>query len=180
MNFYIYHRVPSDLCGSILYPLNQLKIIYPEVYASKVKNYHGRAVVMQTRIPILNCLWNDVLHFSPVHPAKIHAAREAAGFPKRTRTYFEIDPEEMGFNGENAVIFYHQHIQLDPFMVTEKDFEPFKGKALAPLNEVPEATKVYYQQVKAKGQLPLVYLYVPHILYRGTIDTNKARVIQVE
>ncbi len=29
---------------------------------------------MEQRIPILNCLWNDVLHFSPVHPAKIKQA----------------------------------------------------------------------------------------------------------
>ena len=91
-----------------MYPLNQLKNIYPKVYASRVKNYAGRKWLMGMRFPLLDCLWNDVLHFSPVHPAKIHEVRVAAEFPRRARAYFEVNPTEMGFNPENAVIWLHR------------------------------------------------------------------------
>jgi len=59
---HLYHRVPADLKGHILYPLNQLKSIYPSLYDTKATTYQGREAVMQARIPLLNCLWNDVPH----------------------------------------------------------------------------------------------------------------------
>ena len=155
---YIYHRFRNDLSGHILYPLNQLKDTYPKVYATRVKNYDGREGVMKMRIPFLDCLWNDVLHFSPVHPAKIHAARVAAGFPRRPRTYFEVNPTEMGFNAENAIIFLHQHLELGKPVLKEEDFESFNPQALARFTEVPDATKAYYGEMYRKGTLPLVYL----------------------
>ena len=167
---YIYHRFRNDLSGPILYPLNQLKDIYPKVYASKVKNYDGREGVMKMRIPFLDCLWNDVLHFSPVHPAKIHAVRVAAGFPRRTRTYFELNPTEMGFNAENSVIFLHEHLELGTFVLKGEDFEPFDPHALSRFTEVPDSTVAYYRETYGKGALPLVYLYVPHVLLKSTID----------
>ena len=174
----IYHRFRNDLSGHTLYPLNQLRDIYPNVYASKVKTYAGREWVMEMRIPLLDCLWNDVLHFSPLHTAKIHEVRVAAGFPRRTRAYFEVNPTEMGFNAENAVMWLHKHIDLGKFV--EEDFEPFDPLALARFTEVPDATTAYYREMHRKSTLPLVYLYVPHILFKGTIDTRLLRVIDVE
>lgn len=77
---YLYHKVPPDFVGPILYPLNRLKQRLPDVYARQVKKYQGREAVLKRRIPHLNCLWNDVLHFSPVHPTQCRAALQAAGF----------------------------------------------------------------------------------------------------
>ena len=90
-NDYLYHRVPDDMKGSILYPLNQLRNVYPSLYAAKAASYKNREAVMQARIPILDCLWNDVIHFSPVHPSKIQRSRAEAGFPRKPRRYFEIE-----------------------------------------------------------------------------------------
>jgi hypothetical protein len=176
---YLYHRVPADLRGHLLYPLNQLKYVYPSLYAAKVANYKGREVVMQARIPHLHCLWNDVLHFSPVHPSKIQTALANAGFVRKPRRYFEVDPLAYGFNGTNAVIFYHQRIQLEAFRLDEEDFAPFEQGALPILRKVPAATAAYYQEMSAQGKRPLVYLYVPHILYQGVLDSSKASIIEV-
>lgn len=176
---YLYHRVPADLHGQILYPLNQLKYIYPSLYIAQAAKYRGREAVMQARIPRLDCLWNDVLHLSPVHPCKIQRALAQAGFPRRPRRYYEVDPLEHGFTATNAVIFYHQRIKLAEFRLEEADFTPFHPEGVRTLGEVPAATTAYYQEMFAQGKRPLVYLYVPHILYHGTLDCSGIRIIEV-
>jgi hypothetical protein len=176
---YIYHRVPNNISGQTLYPLNRLKAIYPELYAATIKHYAGREWVMKMRIPILDCLWNDVLHFSPVHPAKIRDGLVTAGFPRKTRTYFEIDPEQIRFNSENAVIFRHKLYRPDQHQLPAADFEPFQPASLARLTGVPPATLAYYKESRLKGQPALTYLYVPHILFKGTVDIHMLNVIEV-
>jgi len=144
---YVYHWVPADLKGHILYPLNQLKSIYPSLYVTKAANYQGREAVMQARLPILDCLWNDVLHFSPVHPSKVQEALAEAGFGRKPRRYFEVDPLEKGFNATNAVIFLHQRVNLQKFRLEEADFRRFNLAGLSSLGEIPDATLAYYREM---------------------------------
>ena len=63
----IYHLVPRELRGTLLYPLNQLKSVFPDLAAQHFTKYYDRADLPSTPIPPLQCLWNDVLMFSPVH-----------------------------------------------------------------------------------------------------------------
>ena len=61
---YLYHKVPEDIKGNFLMPLNSLKKKYPSIYNKKVKKYEGRETLFNLKFPILNCLWNDqiILH----------------------------------------------------------------------------------------------------------------------
>ena len=176
---YIYHRVPDDLTGYVLYPLNQLKSVYPSLYTTKVASYQNREAVMQARLPFLNCLWNDVLHFSPVHPSKVQEALAEAGFGRKPRRYFEVDPIEKGFNATNAVVFLHQRVRLEKFRLAEEDFRRFTLAEISSLGEIPEATLAYYREMFERGKRPLVYLYVPHILYQGKLDISDVNIIEV-
>jgi hypothetical protein len=176
---YLYHWVPTDLEGHILYPLNQLKSIYPSLYVTKAAHYQNREAVMQARIPLLDCLWNDVLHFSPVHPSKVQQALAKAGFGRKLRLYFEVDPLAKGFNASNAVIFLHQRLKLEKFQLVEDDFRVFHPAELSSLGEIPAATLAYYREMFAQGKRPLVYLYVPHILYQGSLDIRDVNIIEV-
>ena len=69
---FLYHRVPANMQGDFLSPLNQLKDIYPEAYAEAVKKYEGREFLMNVGIPTLDCLWNDFLFLTAVHPFDLH------------------------------------------------------------------------------------------------------------
>ena len=69
----LYHRVPTNMSGTILYPLNELKKLHPELYAEHVKKYEGREQLLTTEVPPLECLWNDVLHFTAVAPSELKA-----------------------------------------------------------------------------------------------------------
>jgi hypothetical protein len=53
---FVYHLVPGNLKGSILYPLNRLRDIHPEIAAEHAAKYQGREETMQMRVEPLNCM----------------------------------------------------------------------------------------------------------------------------
>lgn len=176
---YIYHIVPPNITGAILYPLNQLKHKYPNLYQAQVKKYKGREILLERKLPRLDCLWNDVLHFSPVHPAKIcHALREA-GFQPGAFQVYEIDPRAFGFNSQNSLIYLCSPREKGNFSVPETDFERYSYQKIAPLSDIPPATIAYFQQAKKQGERPFLFNLIPHILHKGAINTDTAKIIPV-
>ena len=91
---YLYHAVPRLMKGTVLYPLNEQREFDEELYQAHAKKYEGRERLMETRIPLLdNCLWNDVLFLTAVHPAQFRVAFESTGFvrPRPFRAFrFDI------------------------------------------------------------------------------------------
>jgi hypothetical protein len=170
----LYHRLPDNFIGDTLYPLNQLKYVLQDVYAEQVKKYQGREFILREPIPILNCLWNDVLHFSPVHPLEIHNGLLEAGIDVPERQYFEVDPSACDFNEQNAVIYLSEDD-------TEKDAKwvlPFSFAALEAISPLlPDSTKAYYKAQKAINRRPLLYRGVPHVLYKGSLRINVLNLI---
>lgn len=167
---YLYHWVPDNFQGDTLIPLNELRSIYPDVYEQAVKKYAGREDILTHHIPVLNCLWNDVIHLSAVHPSKIKEALYEAGRTKPfTLEYFEIDPHLL--DPEKAIVLLYKHVTAEEKQRPE-NYAPFDPDNLKQYSEVPEGTKVYYKQMFTEGKGPLLYHKVPHILYRGRIATT--------
>jgi hypothetical protein len=75
----LFHTAPNRMVGTVLYPLNELEDVDPETWRQERKKYAGREQVLEKRVLPLNCLWNDVLHLSAVHPADIIAALDDVG-----------------------------------------------------------------------------------------------------
>jgi len=173
---YIYHMVPPDQLGNILYPLNQLRDINPELYSQKASKYTDQEHVMERQIPILDCLWNDVLHLSPIPPHELKTALLAAGMEDRQFSYYQIDPAL--FTPENTVIYLHQStdrvIAPDP-----NEFVPYDIERLPDLTRIPEWTKQYYTEQYTSGDKPLRFLGIPHILHKGTVNTVGVPIITV-
>jgi hypothetical protein len=184
---FVYHRVPPNLRGPVLYPLSQLKDVHPDLYAELRKNYSTREDIASLRIPPLDhCLWNDVLHLTPVPPSRLKSALADAGheLPGGWRRFFRIDARIL--HAEDAVIYR----LLTPFWsgqfdVTEaseqlgRECLPFEPERLLDFAEVPDAARAYYASVPSGSQLPL-FLYVPHVLYKGRIDLTQDGVSVIE
>lgn len=176
---YLYHRVPQSFTGSILYPLNVLKTKLPKRYASQVKKYAGRELLTRQIVPPLGCLWNDVLHFSPVHPAQIKAGLTAAGFEPKAMQWFAVDPITAGLNQHNAAIYLYPAKRFVDFRKMANDFTSFNLEALKGFKELPKATLTYYQESKQAGRAPLLFHRIPHILYQGSLSLNQMTLITV-
>ena len=179
---YLYHHVPKDFNGTVLYPLNELKQKYPEVYEKEVSKYEGREHVMQQRIPLLNdCLWNDVIFMTAVHPQEIFDARTDAGWGEiEPQRYFRISSSILD-EEKLAVYLFKENESSMRSKVGNGDFVTFDSQEMSSYAVVPQSTKDYFRHEHESGQkkIGLMYRYIPHILYRGEIDVSKAEIITV-
>ncbi len=174
---YLYHSVPKNLQGNVLYPLNTLKEKYPNIYEQQISKYLGREHITQQKIPILNCLWNDVLHFSAVNPKEIKQALiEAGRNPDFTMSYYQVKPKLL--EPKNTIIYLYAQTNNKDKM-NGGNFAPYNPNEIARFSVIQQATKDYYKEMIGKNENPLLYHKIPHILYKGTLDITNLSIISV-
>lgn len=172
----IYHAAPDRMVGSVLYPLNELEERAPEAWQRERTKYHWRNEVLEKRVPILDCLWNDVLHFGTVHPIQIVAALESAGVTPPRRRFFEVDPAAL--DAERTVVFLNRR-QADGERRDDEQWLRFDPAVLSGLSELTDATHRYYRECAARGARPLLYGYLPHVLFRGSLETRELPLLEL-
>lgn len=176
--FYLYHRVPYNLEGSILYPLNELKTKMPDIYKEHIQKYEGRREIMNLILPPFGCKWNDVLHLSTIHPDKfIEPYDNFFGFTQKT-SVFEIDP--ITLDQEQLMIFKNINpdlVGVDKLLPDPNQWERFSEKALAEYQEIPEWTLRYYKAMKNREGLKLMHAGCAHVFYWGAIDISGIKII---
>jgi len=174
---YIYHLAPQDLRGTKLYPLNKLKTVFPELYEQHAQKYSWRKETMQGHIPILNCLWNDVLHFSPVHPSLVKSALQGAGFKVGQWRVFKFDARKL--EPEKTVLYRYLHQDRRDKYTLPGNFEPFSTEQLSEINDLSQRTKSYYRETFREGKRPLMFVGVPHVLYKGSLDISEVEILEL-
>lgn len=93
---FVYHRCPAEMQGSTLYPMNDMPLELSTLQSAAAKKYSWRSEVMEGRVPVIDCLWNDAIHCSPYHPRELFQAQTAAGItPSSDDTFFEIPVESV-------------------------------------------------------------------------------------
>ena len=173
----LYHRKSPDFRGSVLYPLNALREVAVDLYERQRTKYAGREEILRQRVPLLNCLWNDVLHFSPVHPACVAKLARTHGLGWGEAEWFEIDAIAAGFTSANTAVFRYTDTRLEsPF--PDEEFEAFEIERVAGMTDLPASTREYYRTVAASGGRYLIFVGVPHVLHRGPVDVAQARLVR--
>ncbi len=161
--------------GNILYPLNSLKKIYPEIFVKHFSKYKGREIITKHRIPFLNCLWNDVLHFSAVNPKDIKQALIEAGRDADfTWKCYQVDPEIL--SPENSIVYLYEHADAGG-KLAENNFTPFDPNDTVKYSQMPLAAKDYYKEMISMGKPVLLFHRIPHILYKGNLDISDLKII---
>ena len=174
---YLYHRVPKNLKGNILYPLNVLKEKHPDIYEEQASKYIGREQITQQIIPVLNCLWNDVLHFSAVNPEEVKQALiEAGKDPDFQMMQYLVDPQIL--KPENTIVYLYAHNDVKD-KLNENNFVAYNPEDVVKFSSMPQTTKDYYRECIENGRSPLLYHRIPHILYHGTIDITNLPILTV-
>lgn len=165
--FTLYHRAVRDVRGDSLQPLNVLRELHPDVYAREAAKYVGREALMQERVERLDCLWNDVLFFSPVHPGPLLDAVRAIGrevSPVRfwTLSAADLDPARACVHlprpWPGGVKPAH-----DP-----ADERPLDARTLRTVRVPPAGTLARLHALPAGAPL-ILWMDVPHVLYRGSV-----------
>lgn len=173
---YLYHWVPENMRGSVLYPLNMLKKIYPEIYKKNSKKYEGRKFVMEYKIKPLNCFWNDAIHLSAVDPLLIKNAYEECGGSFTRMRFYRINTDLL--DKKNTTVYLYKYNESEN-EADDRNWKNFDIKDISSYSILSDETKNYYCKSLANGKRPLLYHLVPHILYKGTIDISNTEVIEL-
>lgn len=174
MNF-IYHGVPEPMLGNQLIPLNQMQSIMPEVREKNLKKYKDREEILERKVPLLDCLWNDVVQFLPLHPQKVFELQRELGLILSVLPYKFYKIDSAVLDSSKAVIFFktapgEENIEVK--WLSEIDF--------ASMQEIPEATMAYYKTLIGTGELPFNYQFIPHVVYRGIVDISGTSIITLK
>lgn len=171
MNF-VYHNVPDPMVGTKLIPLNQMTDDMSGIKTKNLKKYEGREEILERQVPLLNCAWNDVLQFTPVHPQKVFELQVEMGLiPKvHDAKFYEIPIQS--FDPDKTAVFFKTSPGEENVTVKwlkDVDFES--------LTEIPEATINYYKSLIGTGELPFNYQFIPHVLYKSSLDVSNVKII---
>ena len=90
---YVYHACPPDMLGTTLYPLADLEVSNPELYArelSKYGDHPARRRIPWAHVAKLGCARRETLPFAPVHPRLIYRAWFALGVTLPPTRWFGV------------------------------------------------------------------------------------------
>lgn len=169
---YLFHLQPLDMRGRVLMPLNQLKLLLPQVYEREVRKYAGRQLTLEYELPIGDgCRWGDVLFLTAVDPREVFQAYDQAGLirQQRPRACYVIRPERLA----------PQHTAVMTWEDGDRRFSAYDPLHLDDYAVLPQATRDYYARQYERGRPALLFQGVPHVLYRGTLDVSNTPLIKI-
>ncbi|HDR7961825.1 group-specific protein [Bacillus wiedmannii] len=178
---YVYHMVPEELKGEYLIPLNELKRVYPILYGEyiqKYKDHTQRENLLTRKIPKLECLWNDVVHFLPLHPYEIYKVLLEIGININTNKLFYKIPIS-ALNGQCMVIYkYSKHNWDGPNReLKECEIELINFNEYRELKQLNTCTKEYYRDEYEKGRRFGMFHLIPHVLVKGKVEVKHIEII---
>ncbi len=180
MSRFVCHFQPPQMHGATLVPLNLLKSMHLETYEQEAKRYTGREKLMKRVIPILDCLWNDVIHLSPIHPQRvldvwkqegmISSQKKDAVFPT-----FKIPVEKL---------IESQTVCFQSFNFVRGSYDSLLDKYWRfSSTEYREQVEVHDDQVRVwranrdAKQMRFWYSHTMHILARQEIDVSDCEIV---
>lgn len=168
---YLYHLIPEPFIGNSLIPLNNMDKS-SELYKKNVQKYAGREELLDVQVPILNCKWNDVVHFSAIDPTLI--AKEILKInPEqkfRRAQYFKIHVAQIT-NKYRAVVYDRPDRGNFGFQVEDNEVVAFIQETYKELASVPKSTIEYWKDAKANNRPLLWFMHIPHVLVLGEVKT---------
>lgn len=178
---YVYHLVPNSMLGEKLIPLNQIKEIDAQLYEKYMDKYNNspdRKLLLERKVPKLNCRWNDVVHFSPLHPNHIYQAMKELNVNVPDEVKFYKIPIENLQGNENAIYYYNQKYYGGPSApISPSNIDLLKIDDYEELDKIPKETFDYFQRESNKRNRFGMFHLVPHILSMGQVSIENAEVI---
>ena len=175
---FVYHRKSFDFIGDKLYPLNAIKTVFPPIYESSIKKYEGREWILDMKIPPLNCLWNDVIHTSLMHPSLIYKTLNDVGYEQcKSILWFEIPLDDVLKVSNILFLNNREEKKADKTRtILESDFETVRPSRISELSGMPDINLNYYRECFKNGEDCLLWSYAPHVFLKGVLDVGKYRV----
>ncbi|MGG2028047.1 group-specific protein [Gottfriedia sp. S16(2024)] len=162
-------------------PLNKIKFLDSELYKHYAKKYYDhpeRPKLLEKEIPKLNCLWNDVIHFLPIHPHLVYNALRSVSVKVKTDLMFYKIPTTNLVNNLNVVYLYRKENYIGPAAkINSEDVHFIDIEEYEEITALPIDTRNYYEEENKKGNKFGMFPFIPHILSLGEVSVLEAEVI---
>ncbi|BCC29266.1 group-specific protein [Bacillus cereus] len=178
---YVYHMVPEELKGEYLIPLNELKRAYPNLYdeyIQKYKDHTQREQLLTRKIPKLECLWNDVVHFLPIHPYQIYKELKGLGINISTNKLFYKIPITL-LDSQQVAIYKYSKLNWNGAGGELKDceIEIINLHEYRELKQLNPCTKEYYRVEHQNSRRFGMFHLIPHVLVKGKVEVKNIEII---
>lgn len=160
--------------GRELIPLNKMLEVDPDLRAKYLEKYKGREEILERKIPLLDCLWNDVVQLLPLHPRQLFELQKELGLIAEIPDYSYYQLDTNALDPLQAVVYFKTAPGEENVTV-----KWLKDVQLEELQSIPEATRKYYESMVGTGEPVFNYQFVPHIIYKGAIDVSSTQVIHL-
>ena len=181
MQQFVYHMVPAEMIGEKLIPLNTLKGIHPhlyEKYTEKYFNHPERPKLLIQQVPKLDCLWNDMLHFLPLHPHHVYKALKSLNINVKTKLPFYKIPIERLQENQNAIYLYSKDTFKGPAAdLLAEEIRLLNIEDYREMTQIPSETVEYFSLEKDKGRPFGMFHFIPHFLSLGEVDIQGIDII---
>jgi hypothetical protein len=176
----VYHIKPDPMEGSILFPLNKLAKIYPELTKKPMEKYSWRPELLSRKIPGLNVLWNDVLHFSTLHPKyTFQSLRDIKGPVGRTIEIIHVPIELL--EPRNCVYFLgSDKVRESLSEMHLEEIRKFIPSEYQEANEVSRDQIAKWKENLQKSEPMLLFSRTRHLLYAGDLDIGGLTIESLE
>lgn len=170
-DMYIYHHVPQNQNGEVIYPLNQLKEKLPDIYKKQFAKYDS-IQEKDVEIPGFG-YWNDCVNLMPVDPGLVKKELEKYGHDTSWQwRFYKIDTKQLS-NSKLILI-----IMTDKDSVLKRDFLPFTKENFEKYCHIGEATRAIFEKAKDNNEQPNTFALVPHVLYKDSINTKNLEIVE--
>ncbi len=169
---YLYHFVPQDQNGKILYPLNQLKTNNLELYKKHFAKY-DLIQEKDVKIPTFG-YWNDCINLMPVSPDLVKAELEKFGHDTNWKwEFYKIDSSKL--HQSKLIIM----VPTDGGNTFSREFIKFNQENIDKYCHIGEVTRYRFQKAKNMDEQPNTFAGIPHVLYKDNIDTANLEIIKL-
>jgi hypothetical protein len=179
---FIYHMVPNKMAGEVLHPLSELRKTWPKRYEIEIKKYDDHPIrknLPKRIIKKIDCLQEDVIHFTPMHPhLMFKGLKTVFNDWERSQLFYEIPIERIG--DQPAVYFDMNRTGTYIFGNDEPEemFETVNAKTYKILTELPKEALEFYEQWKSRGEKGAPAMgRIPHLMVKGQVSVEKCQVI---
>jgi hypothetical protein len=181
MQRFVYHMVPEEMIGEKLLPLNALGKIHPPLYEKYTEKYFDhpeRSQLLKKQVPKLHCLWNDILHFLPLHPHHVYQTLKSLDINTKTELPFFKIPIERLLANQNAIYLYSkEHYRGPAAEIAEEEIRLIKIEDYKEMTSIPSDTADYFKNEKDKGKPMGMFHLIPHLLSLGEVDIQGVEII---
>ncbi len=172
---YVYHGVPEKMVGTKLIPLNDMPNSMAPVRELNLSKYKGRKEILKRKIPLLDCLWNDVVQFLPMHPRKVFELQVELGLIPELPPYKFYEIPVTSLDADRTVVFFKTAPGEE-----NTEVKWLKDVNFSSMSEIPVPTVDYFKSLIGTGELPFNYQFIPHIVHQGSVDISRSRIITLQ